>query len=43
VDECTTREIAEEFGVSANVVRLTKSRVSRRLKEILAAGNDVRE
>jgi len=35
VDGQDTAELASEFGVSANVVRLVKSRVSKRLKELL--------
>ena len=35
VDEQPTREIAEEFGVSASAIRLAKSRVLRRLRDEL--------
>jgi RNA polymerase sigma-70 factor (ECF subfamily) len=34
VEEGITAEVAEEFGVSTNVVRLAKSRISRRLREV---------
>jgi RNA polymerase sigma-70 factor (ECF subfamily) len=34
VDECDTAEVAEEFDVSTNIVRLAKSRISRRLREV---------
>jgi RNA polymerase sigma-70 factor (ECF subfamily) len=34
VDECETADVAEEFSVSSNVVRLAKSRISRRLREV---------
>jgi RNA polymerase sigma-70 factor (ECF subfamily) len=37
VDECETAEVAEEFSVSNNVVRLAKSRITRRLREVLEA------
>lgn len=35
VDGQDTADVANEFGVSANVVRLVKSRVTKRLRELL--------
>jgi RNA polymerase sigma-70 factor, ECF subfamily len=35
IDERDTADVAEEFGVSANVVRLAKSRILKRLREVL--------
>jgi RNA polymerase sigma-70 factor (ECF subfamily) len=42
VEDGETAEVAEEFGVSANVVRLAKSRISRRLKEVFEEQSEAR-
>jgi RNA polymerase sigma-70 factor (ECF subfamily) len=41
VDECETADVAKEFSVSNNVVRLAKSRISRRLREVFEEMKEV--
>lgn len=39
VDEQDIRDVADEFGVTSNVVRLAKSRILKRLREALSQGS----
>ena len=38
VDDVSTTDVAEEFGITANAVRQSKSRVLRRLRQVLGDG-----
>ena len=40
VEERDTAEVAEQFGVTSNVVRLAKSRILKRLRETLTQSNE---
>ena len=43
VEERDTADVAEEFGVSANVVRLVKSRILKRLRETMGDADSDQE